>query len=127
MQTDHSDVRAAMREVNRIFEEEVCAGGRFAALERVYTRDAIILPPGQQSVSGIEGIIGFWADTCRSLKVRSCSLRPYEVAVAGDTAYEVANGEVGTENGPVPLKYVVIWKKEGGSWKWHRDIWNLNS
>jgi hypothetical protein len=21
-------------------------------------------------------------------------------------------------------KYIVIWKRENGAWKWHRDIWN---
>jgi ketosteroid isomerase-like protein len=25
------------------------------------------------------------------------------------------------------VKYVVFWKMEDGLWKWHVDIWNMNS
>ena len=21
-------------------------------------------------------------------------------------------------------KYIVVWKREGDAWRWHRDIWN---
>ena len=34
----------AIRETNRVFEEEVVGRRNFGALERVYTRDARILP-----------------------------------------------------------------------------------
>ena len=61
------------------------------------------------------------------LKLDSVKVSYGAIEAVRDVSLEVPNGEVGTESGPVPLKYVVIWKKEGGSWKWHRDIWNLNS
>ena len=28
--------------------------------------------------------------------------------------------------GGVAVKYVVHWKQEDGTWKWHVDIWNPN-
>jgi hypothetical protein len=39
-------LRAGMAATNRIFEEEVVGRRDFGALDRVYTRDARILPPG---------------------------------------------------------------------------------
>ena len=24
-------------------------------------------------------------------------------------------------------KYIVVWKNDGGTWKLHRDIWNMDS
>jgi ketosteroid isomerase-like protein len=118
---------AAMREVNRIFDEEVCQKKNFGALDRVYTRDADILPPGGEVISGLPAIKAFWEGACRDLKITYCRLDPYDVVVTGDTAYEAARGEVGTESGAVPIKYVVIWRNDSGGWKWHRDIWNMTS
>lgn len=121
------DTLARMGEVNRIFEEEVCQRRNFDALAKVYTDDASILPAGGDPINGLENIKRFWADACKSLKITSCRLDPFEVEVLGDTAYEVARGEVGTEDGAVAIKYVVVWKRRGGQWKWHRDIWNMNA
>jgi hypothetical protein len=28
------------------------------------------------------------------------------------------------ESGGATFKYVVVWKKVGGQWRLHRDIWN---
>ncbi|MBV1797895.1 DUF4440 domain-containing protein [Siccirubricoccus sp. G192] len=116
-----------MREVNRIFDEVVIQQGDFAALDRVYTSDAIILPPGGEIVSGRDSIRRFWQQAARELGATSCRLNPFEVEVVGDMAYEVARGEVGTANGAIPIKYIVLWKREGGAWKWHRDIWNASA
>ncbi len=121
------DTLAKMKEVNRIFDEEICQRKNFDALSKVYTEDATILPAGGDVISGLENIRRFWADACRALKVTHCRLDPFEVEVLGDTAFEVARGEVGTENGAVPIKYVVVWKRRGGQWRWHRDIWNMNT
>jgi ketosteroid isomerase-like protein len=33
----------------------------------------------------------------------------------------VANGSVADAG-----KYIVIWKKDGGTWKLHRDIWTTS-
>ena len=52
------DTLAAMREVNRIFDEEVCQRKNFDALSKVYTEDASILPPGGDIISGLEASRG---------------------------------------------------------------------
>ena len=116
-----------MREVNRTFEQEVVGRGDFSAIDRVYTRDATILPPGGQVVTGRDAIRSFWQQAAKDLGVTSIRLDPFEVEVAGDTAYEVARGEVGTTGGAIPIKYIVVWRREDGAWRWHRDIWNTSS
>jgi ketosteroid isomerase-like protein len=115
-----------MREVNRIFDEEVIGRGDFAALDRIYTRDAKILPPGGEVIEGLGAIRDFWQAAARDLGATYCRLNPFEVELHGDTAHEVARGEVGTAKGAVPIKYIVVWKRQDGAWRWHRDIWNLS-
>jgi len=44
----------------------------------------------------------------------------------GDTAIEVSKAELYAEGDKKidDAKYIVIWKKENGEWKLHRDIFN---
>jgi ketosteroid isomerase-like protein len=44
--------------------------------------------------------------------------------IAGDTAHEVGEAILTLESGAFTGKYVVVWKKIGGQWRLHRDIWN---
>jgi ketosteroid isomerase-like protein len=60
--------------------------------------------------------------------VKRAQLDTREVEGHGDTAIEVGaytlfgEGDQALDNG----KYIVIWKKEDGQWKLHRDIFNSN-
>ena len=36
-------------------------------------------------------------------------------------------GPVSVSGAPVALKYVVLWKREAGGWRWDVDIWNADS
>ncbi|PHK96171.1 hypothetical protein CR162_04880 [Pseudoroseomonas rhizosphaerae] len=119
--------RRAMDAVNRVFEEQVVGQGRFEALAEVYTRDALILPPGGEVVRGLEAIRGFWQQAAQALGVTACRLRPFETTMLGEMACEVAQGEIVAGSGTIPIKYVVLWKREDGAWKWHRDIWNASA
>ncbi|MBW8268676.1 YybH family protein [Caldovatus aquaticus] len=107
----------AMREVNRLFEEEVVGKGDFAALDRIYTPDARLLPPDGAMVEGIENIRAFWRQVEQDLGVTSVRLEPFEAEAAGDTAYEVGRGEVGTASGAVRIQYMVVWKRQDGAWR----------
>jgi ketosteroid isomerase-like protein len=57
------------------------------------------------------------------------TLTTVEVQGCGDTAWEVGRYTVPGEGGKVldTGDYVVIWKREGGEWKLHRDIWTTNT
>jgi ketosteroid isomerase-like protein len=119
----------AIRETNRVFEEEVVGRRNFGALERVYTRDARILPPNAPAVTGRAAITEFWRGAVTSLNVQSLRLRTTSLDVFGDRAQEVGRAELSMEGGgaPTTLKYVVLWKREDGDWRLDVDIWNADS
>jgi ketosteroid isomerase-like protein len=121
----HDEIRA----INRVFEEEVIGRRDFGALERVYARDARILPPGAPTVEGRAAIAGFWSAAVAALNVQSLRLHTTSLDVFGDRAQEVGRAELALEGGgaPVALKYVVLWKREDAAWRMDVDIWNMDA
>jgi ketosteroid isomerase-like protein len=125
--TASSDVRNAMQETNERFCREVVAGGKFEALDQVYTTGARILPPGAPLMQGREAIKGFWQAGIAALGVTGAKLTSLDVEMAGDTAVEIGEAELQLgEKGSVSAKYIVLWKQEGGRWLWDKDIWNMS-
>jgi ketosteroid isomerase-like protein len=126
---DPATVRAEMEKTNRIFESEVVGKGDFTALKNVYTKDARILPPGAEMVTGREQIQAFWQQAAAAMGVESVKLQTVDAEILGDTAIEIGRAELGTthQSNPAVVKYVVIWKREDNAWKWHVDIWNAIS
>ena len=121
----HEEIRAT----NRVFEEEVVGRRDFAALERVYTRNARLLPPGAPMVTGRAAVAEFWRGALDALGVEGLRLRTLSLDVFGDDAQEVGRAELEVKGGgaPAALKYVVLWKREDGGWRWDVDIWNADS
>jgi ketosteroid isomerase-like protein len=117
-------VSADFQATNQVFENEVVAKGNYAAIDRVYTKNARILPPGAEMITGRENIRGFWKEAIAGMGVASLKLSSLDVEVLGDTAIEVGRAEINTGTGSIAVKYVVVWKREDGAWKWHVDIWN---
>jgi ketosteroid isomerase-like protein len=116
---------ADLQATNRVFEEEVVGKGNFGMLTQVYTRDARILPPGAPMMKGQEEIQAFWKNAAVALDVKSLKLETVEAEFLGDTAIEIGAATISTNaGGSMEVKYVVVWKKEDGGWKWHIDIWN---
>ena len=114
-----------IRNTNAIFETEVAGKRNLDALDRVYTANARILPPGAEMVSGRENIKGFWKAAIEALNVSSCSLETVDFEMQGDTGIEIGRATI--QPAGVSVKYVVIWKREDGAWKWDIDIWNVNA
>ena len=119
----------AFRATNRIFEEEVVGRGDFAALARVYTPGARLLSPGVPAITGLAGLSEYWRGAAAALGVTGLQLHTLERTVTGDTAAEVGRAEILTTPGtpPAEVKYIVLWKREGGGWKWDVDCWNMSS
>lgn len=122
---EHDEIRAT----NRVFEEEVVGRRDFGALERVYTREARLLPPGAPTVTGRPAIAEFWRGAVAAMNVQRLRLHTLSLDVFGDQAQEVGRAELAVEGGgaPVSLKYVVLWKREDGGWRMDVDIWNADS
>jgi ketosteroid isomerase-like protein len=124
-------LQQAMAKTNDLFSREVFGNRNFAALDQIYTRDARILPPGAEMISGREAIKKFWTDLVQSANATSAVLASVDVMPAGDGAVEIGKATltIAPQGAPAQMeaKYVVYWRQEDGRWKWHVDIWNPNS
>jgi len=121
------DVLAAMRQTNELFNSEVGAKRNVEVLDRVYTADATILPPGAPMIEGRAQIKAFWSQAIAAMDPMSVTLSTVKADSAGDTVVEIGRADIVTSGGQaIAVKYVVHWKQEDGTWKWHTDIWNLN-
>jgi ketosteroid isomerase-like protein len=126
------EIRLAMASTNDLFKTEVFGKRNFDALNKIYTADARILPPGAPMISGREAIKGFWSNLIQSVNAKSAALVSIDVMSAADGAIEIGRAtlRVGPEEQAptdIEVKYVVYWRQEDGRWKWHIDIWNQNS
>lgn len=120
-------VLAAMRQTNDLFNTEVVQKGNVEALDRVYTPDARILPPGAPMIEGLDQIKPFWQKAISSLGLKNAKLTTVNAEAAGDGVLEVGRADLTVQGGQIAtVKYVVHWKQEGAAWKWNIDIWNAN-
>ena len=119
-------IRSEIEAANKSFEAAVSRsdGPGVAAL---YTSNAQLLPARSDFVTGTEAI-GQFCQTAFDSGMKGLSLVTMEAEKHGDTAYEVGELEILGAEGNVldRAKYIVIWKKEAGSWKLHRDIWTTS-
>jgi uncharacterized protein (TIGR02246 family) len=114
-----SDISA----VNRQFEEAARKGDldRIASL---YTPDAIAFPPDGPLVKGRDAIKQMWGTVAQQIGLKDVRLATLDFEQAGDTGYEVGEATLTVSSGTAVVKFVVVWKKIGGQWRLHRDIWN---
>jgi ketosteroid isomerase-like protein len=117
------DVRRAVESANQAFAAAF-AKGDAAALAEMYSDTAEALPPGREIVTGRAEIQKAWQEAIDS-GLKGLELTTREVESHGDSAHEVGTWILRNATGEVDHgKYVVVWKKQGGAWKLHRDIWN---
>jgi uncharacterized protein (TIGR02246 family) len=101
-----------------------------AAVAALYTTDAALLPPGGARVEGQQAIADFWAGAIAS-GLANVELETTELEFFDDTAIEIGYlaGTVPADGGgttAVAGKFIVVWKRgDDGTWRLHRDIWNM--
>ena len=120
------DVRKTIEAAGQKFVADFGKGDA-AALAGQYAEDAMVLPPNADSVTGRAAIQAFWQSFIDQ-GFKHMALAVVEVGTGGDLAYEVGTYEVGTAPGTVADrgKYLVVWKKAGGKWWIHRDMFSSN-
>lgn len=123
--SEHVDYRAQIDAANRKVHETL-ARQDAAAIARLYTVDAWLLPPHQNIVKGRKEIQTFWEVALILGGERGMTLTTIEVDGVGDTAYEVGTYVFKNDDGKIldQGKLIVVWKLEDGEWKLHRDISN---
>ena len=117
----------AIAEVNKTFMRAFEQGDA-AGVAALYTEDGQVLPPGSDIITGKEAIETFWS-AVMGMGVKKVELTTLELDHQGDTAIDVGRVGLYTETGDKidDPKFLVIWKREGGQWKMHRDIWNSDT
>uniref|UniRef100_Q025Q0 DUF4440 domain-containing protein n=1 Tax=Solibacter usitatus (strain Ellin6076) TaxID=234267 RepID=Q025Q0_SOLUE len=119
------ELAAAMKATNTIFVNEVVPTRDVSHLDRVYTRDARILPPGAPVIAGRDAIKAFWAGGIAAMDCISATLETVHAEVSADMIAEIGNAVLTLGSGAtVEVKYVVVWKQEDGAWKWAIDMWS---
>jgi uncharacterized protein (TIGR02246 family) len=117
------DVRAAVEAGNRAFAAAFLRGDS-EAVARLYTEDAEVIAPGAPVARGRAAIAAAWKKAIDS-GVKDVVLTTQDVAAAGDLAAETGKVRLVARDGTASeARYVVVWKRVGGEWKLHRDIWN---
>jgi uncharacterized protein (TIGR02246 family) len=129
-----SFAQSVMKEIeaaNARFEQDFGKGDA-AALARMYTENATVLPPDSDMLTGRDAIQAFWQGAIQS-GLKNLTLKAVQVDELGAAAAK----EIGRFTLEVPApqnqmakiegKYVVVWRKVGNDWKLDADIWNMNA
>jgi uncharacterized protein (TIGR02246 family) len=103
------------------------AKGDAAAAAALYTSDAMVMPAGSDNVKGNAAIQKFWQGAL-SNGVGGVKFTTVEVFGRGSSATEVGEYELMDKAGKSidHGKYIVIWRREDGKWKLHRDMFSTN-
>ncbi len=119
-----TQVRQEIGEANKNFMV-IFGRGDAAGLAALYTDDGQVLPPNGDFVTGPAAIQSFW-QALMDMGFKAAKMEIVEVEGHGDTAIEISTYTLEGEGGQVldRGKYIVIWKRQDGQWKLHRDIFN---
>lgn len=117
------ETRESIETTNRAFAAAFLRGDA-DAVAGLYTVDARLIPPGAEVVSGRPAIAAFWKGAIEA-GLTDIVLETQELESVGDLAYEVGSVKLVAPDGGVSRdRYLVVWKRENGKWRLHRDIWN---
>jgi ketosteroid isomerase-like protein len=124
-----NEIKSNLAATNQLFNTEVFEKRNFDALDKIYTRDARVLPPGAPMITGQAAIKEFWTSMIQSTQANKAVLTSVDVFLEGDGAIEIGRATISmqpNDGQPTSLsvKYLVHWKEEDGLWKWNIDIWN---
>jgi ketosteroid isomerase-like protein len=118
---------AAIHGLGRQFSAAYVRGDA-TAMSDLYTADAVIFPERSELITGREAIARYWTPK-PGRRVTRHVVTPTRIVVEGDHAYdygtfEIAGERDGTKWGPFRGKYVVVWRRDQGTWRMQLDIWN---
>ena len=103
--------------------------GDAAGIAKLYTSDAVVMPPGAPRAEGRPAIERYWAEVVKG--VTDVKLTTLDVRTLGPgAAQETGAFSMKTRTTPPQTlsgKFVIIWRRSGGNWKLATDIWNADN
>ncbi|MCB0528483.1 MAG: nuclear transport factor 2 family protein [Saprospiraceae bacterium] len=119
---DLEAVKQYIGEANKRYGERTKGIPAFFAA--AYTRDAWVMPAGVPKITGMDNIIAYFKAPGDAVPY-SVTVRAEEVFGHEDNVIETGVYELTDAGGKCfeKGKFVVIWRKEDGLWKIHREIW----
>ena len=135
MATDPQRLKADLEAIRILHEADKRAAraGDYATLRKLFTDDAVILPPGGVVLRGrdaIEESFSRMIATPSTDVVLEYEYVPDEIQVAGDFAYEwgVVRGRVRRPDGSEAVESCkamrILKRLPTGEWRIHRTMWN---
>jgi ketosteroid isomerase-like protein len=116
------EIEAANHEIS-----EALSKGDSVAVASAYSKDGALMVSNSPSIKGQDKLTAFWGGFIR-LGIGGITLTTSEVW--GDENFITEEGlfEIKSKDGAQldKGKYIVIWKKEDGKWKLHRDLSNTD-
>ncbi|HEF5872969.1 TPA: SgcJ/EcaC family oxidoreductase [Burkholderia cenocepacia] len=102
------------------------ARGDYDAIGRLYTDDGALLPPGGDKVMGRRAITEYFTNAYAGSKPGTVSFSNDEFYGNERVVTEVSDAEVRDGDGKLKVraKQTLVFLKQGGVWKLHRDMWN---
>lgn len=102
------------------------ARGDYEAIGRLYTDDGALLPLGGDKVTGRRAIVEYFSSGYAGSKPGTVSFSNYEFYGNDRVVTEVSDAEVRDHEGKLKIraKQILVFLKQGGTWKLHRDMWN---
>ncbi len=100
-------------------------GDAAAVVRDYYTADASMIAPDAPRQKGPEALAAVLNSMMES-GMKRATLIPVDLHCEGDLGYEIGNAQLFAENAhePVPLRYVVVWRRIGGEWKAAVDMFS---
>lgn len=124
---DLASAQKEINEANKAFEDYVSKGDSVGLATNSYTIDAKFMGPHSPSAEGRAAITSALSGIIKAgitgIKLTSKEIWGDENAITEEGSFEltIKDGTV-VDNG----KYLVLWKKEDGKWKLHRDMFSSN-
>jgi ketosteroid isomerase-like protein len=120
-------VKTAIATSNDAFGQ-VWAAGDSTAYGNCYTKDAQLFVPNMERMTGKGAAMAFF-NGGRAWGIRGGTLTTEEVVGGPEVVGEIGKYVITDSAGKAmdKGKYIVLWKKEEGKWKMHRDIWNSDN